>query len=134
MRPFVDEAGCESSRIRPAMRRNLIIPISERTETGEQTSRGWPGPQSIRQAGNVSKDSVVEFRPVAVGDEKRRLRHLSNAASIVAPDERCGRETLSRACPGAYARALANARERALSTYTLAARNQNPSSPKHSDD
>ena len=113
---------------------SVLAPVSDHPDIradGDRRAditRVAPGPQSIRQAGNVSKDSVVQLRPVG------RRRRPSNAARIVAPDERCGRETLSRACPGAYARALAHARERALSTYTLAARNQNPSAPGHSDD
>ena len=100
MRPFVEKARRCGQRIRPASRRNRIIPESARTEAGEQTSRERRGPQSIRQAANDSKGSVVQLRSIAVGDEKGRLRRPSNAACVEAHDESIQSETMSRRRPG----------------------------------
>ena len=92
---------------RPVSRRNRIIPQSERTADGEQTSRGRHGPQSIRQAANDSKASDVQFRPTAVGDEKWRHRRPSNAADVEAHDESFQSETRARVCARARARTRA---------------------------
>ena len=112
---------------------SVLAPVSDHPDIRADGDRRADITRVARTAVDSAGGKRLEGfgRPAPTG---RRRRRPSNAARIVAPDERCGRETLSRACPGAYARALAHARERALSTYTFAARNQNPSAPGHSDD